>query len=107
MYDKVPDGTLPVTTETSRIFVLSEGLIHMNNSTLSMYDFEAKTTVSDYFLAKNQRGLGDTANDMELYGSKLYVVVNVSSQIEILDVSTGKSLKQIPMSDETSSVLNK
>ena len=100
MYDKVPDGTLPVTTETSRIFVLSEGLINMNNSTLSMYDFEDKTTVSDYFLEKNQRGLGDTANDMELYGSKLYVVVNVSSQIEILDVSTGKSLKQIPMFDD-------
>lgn len=100
MYDKVPDGTLPVTTEKSRIFVLSEGLINMNNSTLSMYDFETRETVADYFLVKNQRGLGDTANDMELYGSKLYVVVNVSSQIEILDASTGKSLKQIPMFDD-------
>ena len=54
MYDKVPDGTLPVTTETSRIFVLSEGLINMNNSTLSMYDFETRETVADYFLVHNR-----------------------------------------------------
>ncbi|MDO9153309.1 MAG: YncE family protein [Paludibacter sp.] len=97
MHDKLRDGTLPETAELTQIFVLSEGLFNMNNSTLAMYNFRTKETVSDYFLAVNKRGLGDTANDMALYGSKLYVVVNVSSQIEILDAATGKSLKQIPM----------
>jgi YVTN family beta-propeller protein len=85
----------------SGIYVLSEGLMNMNNSVLGYYDFETKTFNPDMFLSVNKRGLGDTANDMELYGSKLYVVVNVSSQIEILDAVSGKSLKQIPMFDNS------
>lgn len=90
-----PD-TLPV-AEPTQIFVLSEGLFNMNNSTLAMYNFQSGETKPDYFLSVNHRGLGDTANDLGLYGSKLYVVVNVSSQIEVLDANTGESLKQIPM----------
>jgi hypothetical protein len=79
------------------VYVLSEGLFNSNNSTLAYYDFDTQTLTSDQFLVANKRGLGDTANDMKLYGSKLYIVVNVSSQIEVVDVSTGKSLKRIPM----------
>ena len=100
MEDKLPDGTLPTNKEVSQIFVLCEGLFNMNNSTLAMYNFGTQKIEKDYFLSANKRGLGDTANDMELYGSKLYVVVNVSSQIEILDVETGISVNQIPMFDE-------
>lgn len=100
MVDKVPDGKLPITNETSQLFVLSEGLFNMNNSTLALYDLKNKSTEKNYFLKTNKRGLGDTANDMALYGSKLYVVVNVSSQIEVLDALTGKSIKQIPMFDD-------
>jgi len=97
MHDKLrTEDELPV-TEATRIFVLSEGLINLNNSSLAMYDFSVGAKSSDYFLAANKRGLGDTANDMGLYGSKLYVVVNVSSQIEVLDAGTGLSLKQIPL----------
>jgi YVTN family beta-propeller protein len=101
MVDKLPDGKLPTTSEASQIFVLSEGLFNMNNSTLALYDLKNKTTEKDFFLKVNKRGLGDTANDMALYGSKLYVVVSVSSQIEVLDAMTGKSLKQIPLFDES------
>ena len=50
-----------------------------------------------YFRALNHRGLGDTANDMDIYGSKLYVVVNVSSTVEVIDLQSGLSVKQIPM----------
>lgn len=100
MEDKLrePD-TLPV-AEPTQFFVLSEGLFNMNNSTLAMYNLLSGETKTDYFLSVNHRGLGDTANDIGLYGSKLYVVVNVSSQIEVLDANTGKSLKQIPMFNE-------
>ena len=37
---------------------------------------------------------------MGIYGSKLYIVVNVSSQIEVVDLQSGKSVKQIPMLSE-------
>jgi YVTN family beta-propeller protein len=100
MHDKMRTEDDLSVTETTRIYVLSEGLINLNNSSLAMYDFSVGTKSSDYFLTANKRGLGDTANDMGLYGSKLYVVVNVSSQIEVLDAGTGLSLKQIPFFNE-------
>jgi YVTN family beta-propeller protein len=88
---------LPATPgETGQMYILSEGLFNMNNSTLSLINFQNRTIIPDYFLLQNNRGLGDTANDMKLYGSKLWIVVNVSSQVEVLDVRSGYSIKRIP-----------
>lgn len=82
---------------TAELYLLSEGLFNLNNSSLMRYTFKDNKKVTDYFLRLNQRGLGDTANDMAIYGSKLYVVVNVSSQVEVIDLLSGKSIKRIPM----------
>jgi YVTN family beta-propeller protein len=91
---------LPLTPgETGRLYVLSEGLFNMNNSTLSLVNFENRTINTDFFLFRNNRGLGDTGNDMKVYGSKLWIVVNVSSQVEVLDVKSGISIKRIPIFD--------
>lgn len=94
--------------ERSGLFILSEGLFNQNNSTLAWFDTgkgqlstweQGSVTSTDVFMQANGRRLGDTANDMLLYGSKLYIAVNVSSTIEILDASNCKSLKQIKMTD--------
>lgn len=95
-----PDNTVD---ETSAIYILSEGLYNLNNSSLALYDPENKELISDYFLSVNKRGLGDTANDMAIYGSKLYIVVNTSGCIEVVDINTGLSLKQIKVLDDTNS----
>lgn len=90
-------------TGTEEIYILSEGLFNLNNSSLSRYSFKSGALTADYFRQVNRRGLGDTANDMAVYGSKLYIVVNVSSQIEVVDMNTGVSVKQIPMLTENGS----
>ncbi|HHT22594.1 MAG TPA: YncE family protein [Bacteroidales bacterium] len=100
MADVEREIKLPEHQATGKILVLSEGLFNMNNSTLAYYDFSKKELITDYFLQKNSRGLGDTANDMILYGSKIYIAVNVSSQIEVIDANTGLSVKRIPVFDE-------
>lgn len=84
------------TTVSAQLLVLSEGLFNMNNSTLAKVDMTSGKVDYDFFRTSNKRGLGDTGNDMQQYGNKIYVVVNVSSQMEILDPKTGISLKQIP-----------
>lgn len=84
-------------TGTAELYILSEGLFNLNNSALARYTFHNNQLVPDYFRQLNQRGLGDTANHMAIYGSKLYIVVNVSSQIEVMDLASGKSLKRIPL----------
>lgn len=77
--------------------ILNEGLFQQNNSKLGWYDRNTSTYTSDFFEQKANRSLGDTGNDMQRYGGKIYVVVNVSSTLEILDASSGNSIKQIMM----------
>ncbi len=40
---------------------------------------------------------GDVGNDIKVYGSKLYIVVNVSNKIEVLDARTAKRITSIPL----------
>lgn len=107
MHDFVPasDDDVANTSEvgTAEMYILSEGLFNLNNSSLARYTFKNNKSVTDYFLKVNRRGLGDTANDMAIYGAKLYIVVNVSNQIEVIDLPTGKSLKRIPVLSENGS----
>lgn len=98
-----PGESVNQETGTAEFYVLSEGLFNLNNSSLMRYTFYNGKNIPDYFLRVNRRGLGDTANDMAIYGSKLYIVVNVSSQLEVVDLQTGKSLKRIPIFTENGS----
>ncbi len=79
------------------MLVLNEGLFQQNNATLGWFDFSANSYTSNFFEQKTNRSLGDTGNDMKRYGGKIYVIVNVSSTVEILDASNGNSITQISM----------
>lgn len=90
-------------TGTSELYILCEGLFNLNNSSLARYSFKNDQLDKDYFKGINKRGLGDTANDMAIYGNKLYIVVNVSSTVEVVDFYSGNVIKQIPMVTENGS----
>ena len=77
------------------LYILNEGLFQMNNSTLSYYNFSTGEFTENIFLDVNHRGLGDVGNDMQKYGSKLYIVVNNSNIVEVVDAKSVKSLKTI------------
>jgi len=91
-----PDNSQSGNHPAKAVYVLNEGLFNMNNSSLTFFDFTDSTARTDYFLIKNGRKLGDTGNDIAIYGSKMYIVVNVSSQLEVLDAASGISIKRIP-----------
>ena len=80
-------------------YVLSEGVFSNNNTKLSYHDNTANTTVGDFFLQQNPTlipaGLGDTGNDMIIYGSKIYVVVNNSSVVMVLNANNAIFIKKI------------
>lgn len=96
--DEKPDPqTLP--SGTKSLYVLNEGLFNMNNSSLTLFDQESRASFTDFFEQTNGRRLGDTGNDMAVYGSKLYIVLTGSSQVEVLEAATGQSLRQIPLFD--------
>ncbi len=79
-------------------YVLSEGNYGSNNTKLSYYNFASAAVTGDFFLQQNPTmptGLGDTGNDMVIYGSKLYVVLNNSDSITVLKASNAAFIKRI------------
>ena len=98
--DPEPVNPTPVDPEkagANGVYVLCEGLWQMNNATLAFYDFTAGELTADAFLAVNGRGLGDTGSDLQIYGGKMYCVVNISETVEVMS-RDARSLKQIPLS---------
>jgi YVTN family beta-propeller protein len=79
-------------------YVLSEGSFGGNNTKLSFYNNTSNTVVGDFYLQQNPSipsGLGDTGNDMIVYGSKLYIVMNVSGRVTVLNASNATFIKNI------------
>ena len=88
----------PVSENLSNgMVVLCEGLFQHNNSTVSWVDFSAGTIANNLFATKTGRQLGDTGNDMKRYGGKIYIVVTVSSTVEVMNATSFSSIKQISM----------
>jgi hypothetical protein len=94
---EVESNDVPISMLKNGFLVLNEGLFNLNNATISFVNLSNNTISDDIFSQKNGRKLGDTGNDMQRYGAKLYVVVNVSSTLEVLDAITGVSIKQVSM----------
>ncbi|MBO9204710.1 MULTISPECIES: DUF5074 domain-containing protein [Niastella] len=85
---------------TNGLYILSEGLYGNNNSMLTYYNTSTGTATTDFYAKANGgSGIGDTGNDILLYGSKMYIVVNVSSVLTIADARTGERIKNIPLKD--------
>jgi YVTN family beta-propeller protein len=81
---------------TTGVYVLSEGDYGFNNSMLSYYNTSTGAVSTDFFAkANNGTGLGDTGNDLLIYGGKLYIVVHGSSVLTIADKLTGQKIKNI------------
>lgn len=87
------------TTSTSGVYIVNEGNFGKGNASLSFYDPSTGAVVPDVFKAANGRPLGDTANDVVVHNGKVWVVVNNSQVIEVLDANTNKSVGQIRFPD--------
>ncbi|MEO8768463.1 MAG: hypothetical protein ABI402_00195 [Ferruginibacter sp.] len=81
-------------------YILSEGGFGANNSKLAYRVDSSGAFTGDYFLDKNPAltgGLGDLANDMIIYGGKIYILMNGSNNITVLNLATGVQITTIPV----------
>ena len=79
-------------------FLLNEGNMGTNKCTLDYYDYHSGIYSKNIFPERNPeiiQELGDVGNDMAIYGSRLWVVVNCSNLVEVIDVRTGWHIEQI------------
>lgn len=80
------------------LYVLNEGNMGSNKCTLDYLDYRNGYYVRNLYAERNPsqiKELGDVGNDIQVYGSRIYVVVNCSNKVEVLDAHTGKRIGQV------------
>lgn len=82
----------------SGFYLLNEGNMGSNKSTLDYYDFTTGTFQRNIYGAINPtvpKELGDVGNDIAVYGKRLYAIINASNKVEVMDAKTAKRIGQI------------
>lgn len=80
------------------LYLVNEGNMGSNKCTLDYYDYHTGLYSRNFYAEKNPdviKELGDIGNDIGIYGSRLYVVVNCSHKVEVLDARTGRRIGQV------------
>lgn len=95
-YERVPveEGDSPV----KGLYLVNEGNMGSNKCSLDYLDLTTGIYSRNIYAERNPnviKELGDVGNDIGIYGSKLYVVVNCSHKVEVLDAHTGVRIGSI------------
>lgn len=96
-YDIINDVPDP-DTSIRGFYLVNEGNMGSNKCTLDYFDYFTGLYARNFYAERNPnviKELGDVGNDIGIYGSKLYVVVNCSHKVEVLDSRTGTRLSQV------------
>lgn len=92
------DGTEGVVAGVKGFYLLNEGNMGANKCTLDYYDYATGTYYRNIYAENNPDQaleLGDTGNDIAVYKGRVYIVVNGSHKVEILDAATAKRIGQV------------
>ena len=95
-------GVAPTRGNILGMYVLNEGNMGSNKASIDYLDLdENKPTVHylrNIYSERNPnvvKELGDVGNDIKIYGSKLWIVVNVSNKVEVATADSCKRITQI------------
>lgn len=86
--------------EVKGFFLLNEGNMGSNKATLDYFDYATGVYTRNIFAERNPGvalELGDVGNDLGIYGSRLYAVINCSNLVEVMDVETARHIAEIPL----------
>lgn len=84
--------------DISGFYLLNEGNMGSNKASLDFYDYQTGIYHRNIFAERNPnevKDLGDVGNDIQIYGDKLYSIINCSNYLEIMDVNTAKHIAKI------------
>jgi len=85
----------PIPVVTSRTLILNSGNWGANDASITVLDNETgKVSTSDLFSSVNGKKMGDVANDIIIYGSKMYIAVTSSEVIFVCDLN-GRIITEI------------
>ena len=95
-------GVKSVTSEVIGMYVLNEGNMGSNKCTLDYLDLSATDSTIHYnrniFAERNPnevKELGDVGNDIKIYGSRLWLVINCSNKVEVCRASDAVKIGKV------------
>lgn len=97
----IPEKVVVSRPELSDIvgfYLLNEGNMGSNKSTLDYYDYSTGIYTRNIYGNANSsvpKELGDVGNDLAIYGSKLYAIINCSNKVEVMEAATATRIGQI------------
>lgn len=95
---EVVDAAVNASAKPSGIYLVNQGNHGSNKARLDFLNFHNGFYIRDVFTEYNPevvKGLGDTGNDVQVYKGKVFVVVNGSHKVEIMDAYSMKRLAQV------------
>jgi YVTN family beta-propeller protein len=88
-----------VYTKIGGFYILNSGNWEANNASLSYYDYTTGELSTEVYKKANGKGLGDGAEQLLVYGSKMYITVSGSNRLVVLD-RDAKEIKSITPAGE-------
>ena len=88
----------PELISVSGLYLLNEGNMGSNKSTLDYYDYATGIYSRNIYGSANPtvpKELGDVGNDLQVYRGKLWAVVNCSNKIEVMDAADAVRIGQV------------
>jgi hypothetical protein len=80
------------------MYLLNEGNMGSNKATIDYLDFCNGIYIRNIYGERNPnviKELGDVGNDIQVYGNRLYAVINCSHKVEVMDLRTCRRIGQI------------
>lgn len=90
--------TDPVFSDISGFYLLNEGNMGSNKATLDYFDYATGEYRRNIFADVNPdvpKEMGDVGNDLQIYGSRMYAVINCSNKIEVMEAATARRIGQV------------
>ena len=101
-YELLP---IPIRAESSfapnepiGMYLLNEGNMGSNKASIDYVDFCNGYYIRNIYGERNPnviKELGDVGNDIQVYGNRLYAVINCSHKVEVMDLRTCRRIGQI------------
>ena len=103
MYSETEDSGMAAYSEgIVGMYVLNEGNMGSNKCTLDYLDLSGQSPTAIYhrniYSERNPgevKELGDVGNDIEVYGSRLWMVINISNKVEVAEAASARKIGKI------------
>ncbi len=90
--------TMPEFTDIDGFYLLNEGNMGENKASLDFFDYTKGVYYRNIYSERNPnvvKDFGDVGNDLQIYGGRLYAVLNCSHKVEIMNAENAVRIAKV------------